>query len=134
MAEQSKVRVLIADDETHTRQLLKAVMSSMNTEVVGEAKNGREAVEMFREQRPNIALLDINMPEKTGDEALKEIIAEFPDAFIIMLTSVADMETVERCIELGASHYIRKDTPIQEMKKMISEAWGEYKKARRSPS
>ena len=45
-----------------------------------------------------------------------------------MMTSVSDMETVEECIELGASHYIRKDTPITEMKEMISEAWSEHKK------
>ncbi|GAF91156.1 unnamed protein product, partial [marine sediment metagenome] len=57
-----------------------------------------------------------------------EIIDEFPDAFIIMLTSTADMETVENCLAYGAANYIRKDTPIEEMKKIIKETWAIYKK------
>jgi two-component system, chemotaxis family, chemotaxis protein CheY len=123
MAQVKKPRVLIAEDESHSRLLLKAVLSSMNCEVVGEATTGAEAIELFRQLKPHLLLLDINMPNKTGDEALKEIMAEHPRAFVIMLTSVADLDSIERCLELGAANYIRKDTPVAEIKQAIKETW-----------
>ncbi len=132
MSEKKKLTVLIADDEAHIRLMLKTIMKSMNTDVVGEAKNGSEAVEIYKNQKPDISLFDINMPVMTGLDALQEIIKEYPDAFIIMMTSVANAETVEKCIECGASGYILKDTPLQEMKEMIKEAWKEYKTNRSS--
>ncbi len=132
MSEKKKLTVLIADDEAHIRLMLKTIMKSMNTDVVGEAKNGSEAVEIYKNQKPDISLFDINMPVMTGLDALQEIIKEYPDAFIIMMTSVANAETVEKCIECGASGYILKDTPLQEMKEMIKEAWKEYKTSRSS--
>ena len=128
MTDTKKPRILLADDEAHLRLLMKTVMKSLNCEIVGEAKNGIEAVELFKKEKPDLLLLDINMPIKTGEDALKEIIDEFPDAFIIMLTSTADMETVENCLAYGAANYIRKDTPIEEMKKIIKETWAIYKK------
>ncbi len=123
MAEQKKPRVIVADDELHLRLLMKKVMASMNCEVVGEAKNGEEAVALYREMKPDLMLLDINMPVKTGIEALGDITGEFPDAFIIMLTSVADMDSVEQCISCGAANYIRKDTPMNEIRDLIRETW-----------
>jgi two-component system chemotaxis response regulator CheY len=123
MTQSRKPRVLLADDEPHIRMLIKTVMRSMNCEVIGEALNGNEAIELFKKEKPDLLMLDINMPLRTGEEALKEIMTEFPDAFVIMLTSVSDLESVENCLSLGASNFIRKDTPIQEMKKIIKETW-----------
>lgn len=128
MTEQKEITVLIADDESHVRLLLKNIIKSMKAKVVGEAKNGQESIEMFKTLKPHITLLDINMPVKDGLSALQEIMSEFPQAFVIMMTSVADLETVEKCLDIGAAHYIRKDTPIEEMKLMIKKAWGEYRK------
>ncbi len=128
MAEPRKPRVLLADDETHIRLLMKTIMSSLNCEVVAEAKNGAEAVELFGKTCPDIVLLDINMPMKTGEEALAEIMAAKRDAFVIMLTSVADMESVKRCLSLGASNYLRKDTPLPEIRKKIVETFNAYLK------
>ncbi|MFO1419206.1 MAG: response regulator [Methylotetracoccus sp.] len=119
-------RVLIAEDELHSRLLLKTILTSMNCEVVGEARTGAEAVEMYRQLKPHMLLLDVNMPRMTGDEALREIRKEFPLAFVILITSVADQEVVERCLELGAAHYIRKDTPIAEIKTTIKETWSDF--------
>ena len=99
----------------------------MNTEIVGEAKNGAEAVEFFEKNQPHITLLDINMPVKTGIDTLKEIKSMAPNALVLMMTSVADMKTVEECIELGAANYILKDTPLTEIKIMIKETWDEYR-------
>ncbi|MDM8524065.1 response regulator transcription factor [Desulfococcaceae bacterium HSG8] len=123
-----KARVVLADDEAVVRLIMKKVMKGMNCEIVGEAKNGQEAVDLFREKNPDILLLDINMPFKTGKEALKEIIREFPDSFVIMLTSLADTETVEDCLKLGAANYIRKDTRLEDMKKIIRTTWAAFKK------
>jgi two-component system, chemotaxis family, chemotaxis protein CheY len=133
MAEAKRPRVLIAEDESHSRLLLKAIVTSMNCEVVGEATTGQETIDLYRQLKPHVLLLDINMPNKTGDEVLKEIKAEFPRAFVIVVTSVADQESVERCLELGAANYIRKDTPIAEIKTAIKETWAIYVESCRKP-
>jgi len=119
---------MIADDEAHCRALMKAILTSMKCEVVAEARTGEEALKFYREQRPHLLLLDISMPVRTGDEVLGEILKEFPRAFVIMLTSVTDMGSIERCISLGAANYIRKDTPIEEIKLIIRETWQTFVK------
>jgi two-component system chemotaxis response regulator CheY len=116
-------KVVIADDENHCRVLIKAVLASMNCDVVGEARTGDEAIELYRKHRPNLLLLDVNMPIKTGDEVLEELFSTFPEAFVIVLTSVTDMESIEKCLSLGAANYIRKDTPISEIKMIIKDTW-----------
>ncbi|MDH5525369.1 MAG: response regulator [Desulfobulbaceae bacterium] len=127
MSDNKKIRVLLADDEVHIRVLMKRVLESMGVEVVAEAKNGQEAVDLYREKRPHMTFLDINMPLKDGTKALKEIKAEFPEAFVIMLTSLSAMETVKECIAAGAANYIRKDTPLNELKLFVKESWDEYR-------
>ncbi len=74
------------------------------------------------------------MPLKTGYEVLEEILAQFPNALVIMLTSVTDIESVEKCIELGAANYIRKDTPTAELKSIIKETFSEFVRGRSKPS
>lgn len=123
MNESRKPKVLVADDMAIMRSAMKKIINSLDYEVVGEAANGQEAVDMFKSKKPDMVLLDINMPEKNGDEALKEIIAEDPDAVAIMLTSLTDMETVVQCIEIGAANYIRKDTKGIEIRNTIKETW-----------
>jgi two-component system chemotaxis response regulator CheY len=127
MIEPKKIRVMVVDDETHVRKLIKTVLISMNCEVVGEAANGRDAVEMFKSLKPNILMLDINMPLKSGKETLAEILKRYSNAFVIMLTSLSDKETIEDCINLGASGFIRKDIDIDEMKDIIRKTWKAYK-------
>ena len=116
------LRVLVADDESFMRMYVTSVLAKMNCEVVGQACNGIEAVSQFREKKPDLLLMDINMPLKTGEEALKDIRAEFPQARIIMLTSVIESGTVESCIALGAIGYIRKDSSVDEIKAIIGDA------------
>jgi two-component system, chemotaxis family, chemotaxis protein CheY len=116
-----KPRILVADDEIVMRLFIVSVLKQMNCEVVGQACNGNEAVGMYRETKPDLLLMDVNMPLKTGEEALKEIRAEFPDARVIMLTSVIDAATVESCVAQGAVGYIRKDSSVNEIKAIISE-------------
>ena len=117
-----KRTVLVADDEAHIRMVLTTLLKGMGVFVAGEAGNGESAVEMYRQHRPDLVLMDVNMPVKTGDAALKEIIAEDPAARVIMLTSMADMATVEACLKAGAFNYVRKDSPLDEIRSAVKEA------------
>lgn len=118
---EAKKRVILADDEKHIRAMMKAVISSLNCEIAGEAADGQEAVDLYKKEKPDLLLLDVNMPQKSGIDALREIMREFPDAVVIMLTSVVDMENIKQCIELGAANYIRKDTSVTEMRQIIKD-------------
>jgi two-component system chemotaxis response regulator CheY len=121
--EPRRVRVLLADDEKHIRQLVKAVMLTLKADIVAEAENGAEAVVAYRDLRPDMVLLDVNMPVKDGLEALREIKGIDNDAAVIMLTSLADMATIQSALELGALQYIRKDTPVAELRTLLVETW-----------
>jgi two-component system, chemotaxis family, chemotaxis protein CheY len=127
MATQKKMRVMIAEDEDHVRKLIRNVLVQMNCEVVGEVGNGMDAVELFDQLKPHMLLLDINMPLKSGKEALTEIRRRYRNAFIIMLTSLSDAETIEDCIKLGASGFIRKDVSLDEMQDIIRKTWKTFR-------
>lgn len=116
-----KCRVAIADDEAMIRYALKNIIKSLKMDCVGEATNGLEAVALYEKEKPDIMFLDINMPVKNGDEALKDIRAKFPNANVVMLTSVAETETVKKCIQDGALNYILKTNPLDKIKIMIEE-------------
>ena len=127
MNEKKKIRVLIADDEEHLREIVKSVCESMNCDVVGEATNGREAVELYRSLKPQLTLLDINMPGMDGKAALEAIKDEFPEAIIIMLSSLTDMDLVKECLEAGAANYISKNSSLKEIRRDLKETWDEFK-------
>ncbi len=109
------------DDEIHIRYLIRSIIRTEGYEVVGEANNGEDAIEMYRKHRPDLILMDINLPLKTGDEVLSEILKEFPDAKAVMLTMVADTDTVNRCLQMGAVDYILKNNPVDEIRRMLRE-------------
>jgi two-component system, chemotaxis family, chemotaxis protein CheY len=127
MAPKKKLNVMVADDEAHVRKLITTILKTMNCEIVAEAGDGSQAVELFYQHKPHMLLLDINMPIKSGKQALGEIKKKYPNAFIIMLTSLTDKETVEDCIALGATGFIRKDLPIDEMREVIKKTWTAYR-------
>ena len=120
---QSKIprTVVIADDELYVRVVIRSILQSLQLNVIGEAADGEEALRVFRDKKPDLLLLDVNMPLKTGEDTLRAILGEFPEARVIMFSSVADRNSVERCLELGARHYIRKDCPPDEMRRIITE-------------
>jgi len=117
-----EIRVLLADDEVHIRYLIRSIIRSEGYVVVGEANNGEDALALYREHRPDLTLMDINLPLKTGDEVLVEIMREDPDAKVVMLTMVADTETVQRCLDLGATNYILKSNSVETIRQMLREA------------
>src|SRR5580692_2463122 len=88
-------------------------------ELVGEASNGREAVELFRQHRPDVTLMDLQMPEMSGIDALSAIRGEFPEARIIVLTSYAADVQVSRALRSGARAYLLKDMLRKELLETI---------------
>jgi DNA-binding NarL/FixJ family response regulator len=105
----SKIRVLIADDHAIVRDGVRALLAlSDDIAVVGEAGDGREAIEAARRLRPDVILLDIAMPGLGGLEATVEIRRENPDAKILVLSQYDDREYVRRFLKLGVSGYVLK--------------------------
>lgn len=121
-------KVLIVDDEEHVRELLSNMMNSINFGTIKQASNGEEAIEMFNKDQPDLMILDINMPIKTGEEVLQCIRNKTEETCIIILTLFSDEETVKKCISLGAEYFIVKDMPLPKILKVIEEKWGEFKK------
>jgi DNA-binding NarL/FixJ family response regulator len=104
------IRILTADDHPMILAGLAAVLSAEpDMEVVAEASNGREAVDHYRALRPDIVLMDLRMPEMDGLEATRAILAEFPDARIVMLTTFDGDESIHRALDAGAQGYLLKD-------------------------
>lgn len=104
------IRVLIADDHHVVRRgLLFFLKTQKDIDVVGEAKNGIEAVQLVKELKPDIVLMDLVMPEMDGIEATRTIKAELPEVEVIILTSFSDKDHVLPAIEAGAAGYQLKD-------------------------
>ncbi|MGN7479107.1 response regulator [Solibacillus silvestris] len=104
------IRVLIADDHHVVRRgLLFFLKTQKDIEVVGEAKNGLEAVELVERLSPNIVLMDLVMPEMDGIQATKKIKKKWPNIKVLMLTSFSDKDHVLPAMEAGASGYQLKD-------------------------
>lgn len=104
------IRVLIVDDYHIVRRGLQFFLKTQkDIEVVGEAKNGVEAVQLVEELQPDIVLMDLVMPEMDGIEATKKIKARWPNVQILMLTSFSDKDHVVPAIEAGAAGYQLKD-------------------------
>lgn len=123
MSDTDKVKVLVADDEGIARKIIKKTVESMGFEVVAEAKNGEEAINLYKQFKPDILLLDLDMPDKTGETVLKEVIGEYPDALIIMVTAHKDKNVLGDCFGLGAKDYISKDATREETISTIRKTW-----------
>ncbi|MCD4783074.1 MAG: response regulator [Candidatus Eremiobacteraeota bacterium] len=101
-------RILIADDALFMRMMLKDLLTRNGFNVVGEAENGEEVVEQYRELKPDIVLIDILMPSLDGLSAMEQIIGEYPSARVVMISAMGQKAYVERAIELGAKDFITK--------------------------
>ena len=116
----TKVRILAVDDHALIRRGLSAFLGTeAGMEVVAEASNGEEAIERYREFRPDIVLMDLSMPVMDGLAATRAILDESPDARIIVLTTYDGDENIHRALEAGARGYLLKDMLVSEMTKVI---------------
>ena len=103
------IRVLTVDDHALLRDGIAALISNQSDmELVGEASNGREAIEAFRKHQPDVTLMDLQMPEMGGIDALSAIRGEFPEARIIVLTTYAGDVQVFRALKAGARGFLLK--------------------------
>ena len=114
------MKVIICDDQAIVRDgLVMLLKLEPDIEVVGTAGDGTEAVEMVKDKRPDLILMDLKMPIMNGVEATREIRAKYAEVKILVLTTYADDEWVFDAIQAGASGYLLKDTPREELIKAV---------------
>ncbi len=117
------IRILITDDHGVVRQGLRMFLSlDPDIEVLGEAENGREAVAMARELKPDVVLMDLLMPVMDGIQATGAIRSEMPEVEVIALTSVLEDASVTGAVRAGAIGYLLKDTDAEELSRAIKAA------------
>lgn len=108
-------RVLVVDDAIFMRAMLKDIFSGAGYEVVGEACHGLEAIERYKELKPDLTTMDVVMPLKNGIEATREILKFDPKAVIVMCSALGQESLVMEAIEAGASDYVRKPPKAEEV-------------------
>lgn len=113
------IRVLVCDDHSIVREGLKAVLEDGEFTVVGEASDGHQVVDVARRVRPDVILMDLQMPEMGGIEAAKLVAAELPKVKILALTTFADERLVVDCLRVGVHGYVIKDVDKHELKRHI---------------
>jgi len=116
----SKIRILTVDDHPIVRQGIAGLIGIQTDMVlVSEAPNGRDAIQEFRRHRPDITLMDLQMPEMNGLDALMAIRNEFPDAKVIVLTTYAGDTQILRALKAGAQAYLLKNSLHKELLETI---------------
>jgi two-component system, NarL family, response regulator NreC len=109
-------RILIVDDHSITREGLKVLLNKIpNFEVIAEAENGRAAVSLARKHRPDVIVMDINMPELNGVDASRQILAELPQTKIIALSMYSDRSYVKGMLKSGVAGYLLKNCAFEEL-------------------
>ena len=115
--------ILVADDASFMRQMIREIVESEGHEVVGEASDGVEAVEQFRQLQPDVVTMDIVMPRKSGIDAVRSIIAIDPSACVVMCSALGQESLVNEALEAGARDFIVKpfkpESVIQTIAKVL---------------
>ncbi len=125
MAIENKLQmdVILADDHEVVRAGLRRLLSiDKSINILGEAANGEDAIELVRLYKPHLALLDILMPKMNGIEATKRIKSEFKDVLVVMLTAFEDFNHIEKALAAGADGYLSKDIAAKELVSAIHKA------------
>ncbi|WP_163536534.1 response regulator [Gracilibacillus sp. YIM 98692] len=112
-------QVLIVDDAAFMRMQLKNIFTSLGHEVVGEAENGKQAAEMYKNLQPDLVSMDITMPEMNGVEATKEIKSEDDQATIVMCSAMGQQQMVLDAIKAGAKDFIVKPFTEERVKETL---------------
>ncbi len=116
------MRILIADDHSLFRDGLRSLLVAQGHEVIGEARNGREAVELAKSLRPDIVLMDLSMPEVDGLTATRTLTSEIPDVKIIILTASEDQASLFDAIKAGAQGYLLKNLEADDFFSLLERA------------
>jgi len=116
MAPKKKLKVFIADDSAFIRERLPDMLSGLSAvEVIGQAEDGIEAVNSVRALNPDVVILDIRMPGKSGIEVLKELKQDKPNLIVIMLTNYPYPQYKKKCLGLGADFFFDKSTDFDKL-------------------
>jgi two-component system chemotaxis response regulator CheY len=117
------INILIADDLTFIKLVLRDLVEKAGFRVVGEASNGEEAVELYQDKRPDVVLMDITMPKVDGLAALKQILSIDPEAKVIMCSALGQQSLIVQALQLGAKDFIvkpfREERVISAIKKIL---------------
>ena len=113
------LKVLVIDDSPMTIKIMESILKDLGHETVGTEHSGERALETYRACKPDIVTMDIVMPVVDGIEATKQIIAEFPDAKIIIVSSYSQEITVQDTIKWGARGYVTKPIKAEELDQQI---------------
>ena len=125
------MKIIICDDQAIVRDGLEMLLKlEPDIEVVGIAEDGAAAIDIVAKKKPDFVLMDLKMPIMNGVEATRQIRAKYPEIKVLVLTTYDDDEWVFDAIQAGASGYILKDTPLDEMKKIIKETWDSFKESK----
>lgn len=109
------VTAVIIDDDELMRRAVRAALLALECDILGEASDGDEGLEMVRDKKPDLILLDIRMPRVDGTEVIQTMSDAGDNAYVVMLTHVSDGDAVEDCMIAGAKDFLRKDMPLKEM-------------------
>jgi len=110
------IKIVLADDHTIVRQGLRSILEQQaGINVVAEAQNGREAVRLTEQLRPDVVVMDFSMPDLNGLEATRQIKQRVPDTRVLILTRHADQEHVKSILKAGASGYLVKKSAVEEL-------------------
>src|SRR5437870_1254239 len=120
MSEQTRIRILCVDDHPLLRQGIAAIINNQPDMVlIAEASTGTEAIQKFKEHRPDVTLMDLRLPDMSGVDSLIAIRANTPEARIIMLTTFEGDVEIQRALEAGARAYMLKSMPPKELVDVI---------------
>ena len=120
MTSGAEIRIIVVDDQAVVRQGFVSLISTVaDMRVIAQGTNGREAVALYREHRPDVVLMDLRMPEMGGVEAIAAIRREFSDAKVIVLTTYDGDEDIYRSLQAGAQGYLLKDMFFDELESAI---------------
>jgi len=116
------VRILIADDHALFRDGLRSLLSAQGHEVVGEARNGREAIELAHRVQPDLVLMDVSMPELDGISATRQLTSELPDMKVVVLTASETEENLFESLKAGARGYLLKNLEADDFFALLERA------------